>query len=105
MIKRWYDSDIDLDEIKDETIAVIGYGNQGHAQASNMKDSGLNVIVGLRRGGASWSKAEADGHRVYEVDEAAEKADIIHILIPDTPIPSSESVIWILKSSHVSAER
>ncbi len=83
MIKRWYDSDIDLDEIKDETIAVIGYGNQGHAQASNMKDSGLNVIVGLRRGGASWSKAEADGHRVYEVDKAAEKADIIHILIPD----------------------
>ncbi|MFQ6134334.1 MAG: ketol-acid reductoisomerase [Nitrososphaerales archaeon] len=83
MVRRWYDSDIDLDEIKNEKIAVIGYGNQGHAQANNMKDSGLDVIVGLRRGGASWSKAEADGHRVYEVNEAAEKADIIHILIPD----------------------
>jgi ketol-acid reductoisomerase len=81
--RRYYDSDIDLDELKNETIAVIGYGSQGHAQASNMKDSGLDVIVGLRRGGESWRKAEADGHRVYEIGEAAEMASIIHILIPD----------------------
>ncbi len=83
MSRRWYDSDIDLGAIKKETIAVIGYGSQGHAQASNMKDSGLDVIIGLRKGGGSWKKAKADGHSVYSVEEAAEKADIIHILIPD----------------------
>ncbi len=83
LIRRWYDSDISLDEIKNEKIAVIGYGSQGHAQACNMKDSGLDVIVGLRREGASWMKAKADGHSVFEIDEAAKKADIIHILIPD----------------------
>ncbi len=83
LVKRWYDADIDIDAIENEKIAVIGYGSQGHAQSNNMKDSGLDVIVGLRRRGASWSKAEADGHTVCEVEEAAEKADIIHILIPD----------------------
>lgn len=83
MVRRWYDSDIDLGEIKNETIGVIGYGSQGHAQTCNMKDSGLDVIVGLRKGGESWRKAEADGHHVYEVEEAAKKADIVHILIPD----------------------
>ncbi len=83
MSRRWYDSDINLDAVKNETIAVIGYGSQGLAQASNMKDSGLNVIVGLRKEGASWKKAKEDGHHVYTVGEAAEKADIIHILIPD----------------------
>jgi ketol-acid reductoisomerase len=65
------------------TIAVLGYGIQGSAQASNMKDSGINVIVGLRPGGGSWSKAEKDGHRVMSVAESVKQADIIHILIPD----------------------
>ena len=83
MIRKWYDSHINIDEIKNEQIAVIGYGNQGDAQANNMKDSGLDVIVGLRKEGASWSKAEADGHRVYEIENATKNADIIHILVPD----------------------
>lgn len=83
LIKKWYDSDIDIHEIKAEKIAVIGYGSQGAAQSSNMKDSGLDVIVGLRKDGASWEKAKSDGHQVYEIEQAAEMADIIHILVPD----------------------
>lgn len=81
--KRWLDSQVSLDPLKKQTIAVIGYGIQGRAQASNMKDSGLDVIVGLRKGGNAWKQAEAEGHRVVEVAEAAKEADIIHILIPD----------------------
>ena len=83
MAKTWKDNDISLDPIKDEIIAVIGYGIQGDAQANNMKDSGLNVIVGLKEGGASWQKAKDDGHEVLSVADATKKADIIHILIPD----------------------
>ncbi len=81
--KKWHDNEVSLDPLKDQTIAVIGYGIQGRAQASNMKDSGMNVIVGLRKNGKTWSMAENDGHRVMEVSKAAENADIIHILIPD----------------------
>jgi ketol-acid reductoisomerase len=83
MAKTWKDTDIKLDSIKSQTIAVIGYGIQGDAQANNMKDSGLNVIIGLKNGGSSWKKAEADGHKVMSVADATKKADIIHILIPD----------------------
>ena len=83
MAKTWKDTDISLDPLKDQTIAVIGYGIQGDAQANNMKDSGLNVIVGLKEGGNSWKKAEADGHKVMSVADATTQADIIHILIPD----------------------
>ena len=83
MAKTWKDEDISLDPIKDEIVAVIGYGIQGDAQANNMKDSGLNVIVGLKEGGASWQKAKDDGHEVLSVADATKKADIIHILIPD----------------------
>ncbi|HEY5630691.1 MAG TPA: NAD(P)-binding domain-containing protein, partial [Nitrososphaeraceae archaeon] len=79
--KRWFDNQVDI--IKDQTIAVIGYGIQGRAQASNMKDSGMKVIVGLRKNGKTWKVAEDDGHDVLEVSKAADKADIIHILIPD----------------------
>jgi ketol-acid reductoisomerase len=81
--KKWHDNEVSLDPLKDQTIAVIGYGIQGRAQASNMKDSGMNVIVGLRKNGKTWSMAENDGHKVMEVSKAAESADIIHILIPD----------------------
>ena len=83
MAKTWKDNDISLDPVKDEIIAVIGYGIQGDAQANNMKDSGLNVIVGLKEGGKSWKKAEADGHKVMSVADATKQGDIIHILIPD----------------------
>jgi len=83
MAKQWMDDQVKLDPIKNETVAVIGYGIQGHAQANNLKDSGIKVIVGLRKGGKSWEQAEKDGHNVQEVSDAAKNADIIHILIPD----------------------
>jgi len=81
--KKWLDDQVSLDAIKDLTVAVIGYGIQGSAQASNMKDSKINVLVGLRPGGKSWSKAEQEGHKVLPVSEAVKQADIIHILTPD----------------------
>lgn len=81
--KRWLDNQVTLNPVKDQTVGVIGYGIQGRAQASNMRDSGLNVVVGIRKGGKTWKQAEADGHRVMEVAEACKAADIIHILIPD----------------------
>jgi|TARA_B100000470_G_scaffold217110_1_gene201061 ketol-acid reductoisomerase len=87
MAQVWHDDDVDMSQLKNETISVIGYGIQGAAQASNLKDSGLNVIVGLRKGGSSWQKALDDGHTVMEVSEAAEQSDIIHILVPDMEQP------------------
>ena len=70
MAQTWKDEDISLDQIKDQTIAVIGYGIQGDAQANNMKDSGLNVVIGLKEGGGSWQKAIDDGHEVLSVAKA-----------------------------------
>jgi len=83
MAKIWKDEDVSLEPIKNQTIAVIGYGIQGNAQSNNMKDSGLNVIIGLKEGGNSWKKAQADGHKVMSVSQACKEADIIHVLIPD----------------------
>ena len=83
MAQMYYDKDADLNVLNGKTIAVIGYGSQGHAQALNLKDSGLNVIVGLKKGGNSWKKAEADGMKVMEVPAAVKAADIVHILVPD----------------------
>src|SRR3989344_8654095 len=83
MVKIWKDKDVSIDPIKNETIAVIGYGIQGNAQANNLRDSDLNVIVGLNKGGQSWKKAQDDGHKVMSVADACKKADIIHVLIPD----------------------
>lgn len=83
MAKIWKDSDVSLDPIKDQTIAVLGYGIQGNAQANNLKDSGLKVVVGLKQGGESWKKAQGDGHKVMIISEACKTADIIHVLIPD----------------------
>ena len=83
MAKIWKDDDVSLDSIKNQTIAVIGYGIQGNAQSNNMKDSGLNVIIGLKEGGNSWKKAQNDGHKVMSVSQACKEADIIHVLIPD----------------------
>ena len=87
MVKVYFDKDATLEPLRGKTIAVIGYGSQGHAQAKNMRDSGLNVIMGLRPGGRSWSRAEKDGFKVFPVSEAAEKADVIFILIPDMVQP------------------
>ncbi|HXX05453.1 MAG TPA: ketol-acid reductoisomerase [Candidatus Bathyarchaeia archaeon] len=83
MARTWKDADVSLDPIKNQTIAVLGYGIQGSAQANNLKDSGLNVIIGLQESGSSWKKATADGHQVMTIPKACEKADIIHVLIPD----------------------
>ncbi|ARU32164.1 ketol-acid reductoisomerase [Sulfuriferula sp. AH1] len=83
----YYDKDADLSLIKGKTVAIIGYGSQGHAHANNLKDSGVNVIVGLRKDGASWSKAEAAGLKVQEVGAAVKNADLIMILVPDEQQP------------------
>lgn len=83
MAVMYYDQDANLEYLNGKTIAVIGYGSQGHAQAQNMRDAGMNVIVGLRKGSKTWEKVEEDGLRVMTVAEAAEQADIIHVLIPD----------------------
>ncbi|MEM2911129.1 MAG: ketol-acid reductoisomerase [Candidatus Bathyarchaeia archaeon] len=88
MAKVYYDSDVSVEPLKGKTVAVIGYGSQGQAQAKNMKDSGVNVILGLRPGGSSWKAAEDYGFEVYSVPEAVQKADIVYILIPDLEQPT-----------------
>ncbi len=83
MARMYYDDDADLGLIKDRTIAVIGFGSQGHAHALNLRDSGCKVVVGLYPGSRSWSQAEAQGLRVLPVDQAAQEAEIIMVLAPD----------------------
>ncbi len=82
-LKMYYQEDCDLSYLEGKTIAVIGYGSQGHAQSLNAKDSGCDVIIGLREGSPSWAKAEAQGHTVYTTAEAAKRGDIIVILTND----------------------
>ncbi|CAB3393661.1 acetohydroxy-acid isomeroreductase (NADP-dependent) [Kyrpidia spormannii] len=81
-LKIYYEQDADLKLLDGKTVAVLGYGSQGHAQAQNLRDSGVSVVVGLRPG-RSWKQAEADGFEVLSVAEATERADLIQILIPD----------------------
>jgi ketol-acid reductoisomerase len=83
MAQMYYNEDANLDLLTDKTVAIIGYGSQGHAHALNLKDSGINVIVGLYPGSKSAVKAEAAGLSVYNVADAAAKADLIMILLPD----------------------
>ncbi len=83
MANIYYDRDADLNALKDKTIAIIGYGNQGSAQANNMRDSGCKVIIGNVRGDPFWKQAAEDGFEVYEIAEAAKRGDIVHMLIPD----------------------
>lgn len=86
MAKMYYEKDADLKVLDGKTVAVIGYGSQGHAQALNLKDSGVNVVIGLRPG-KSWEQAEKDGLEVYTVDEAVKRADVVQILLPDEVQP------------------
>lgn len=79
----YYDKDADLEIIKNKKIVIVGYGSQGHAHANNLKDSGVNVTVALRRESLSWAKAETAGLQVAEVSEAVKDADIVMILMPD----------------------
>ena len=83
MVKMYYDKDADFRLLADKKIAVIGYGSQGHAHSLNLKDSGCNVCVGLRKGGKSWKAAESMGLEVLSVAEAAAAADIVMVLVPD----------------------
>lgn len=82
-ITVYYDKDCDLSIIRSKKVAMIGFGSQGHAHAENLRDSGVEVVVGLRKGGSSWGKAEAKGFKVMEVSEATKYADVIMILTPD----------------------
>ena len=84
MTKMYYESDADLSLIQDKTIGVVGYGSQGHAHSLNLKDSGMNVMVGLYEGSKSWPKAEAEGLKVGLVAEVARESDILMMLLPDT---------------------
>jgi ketol-acid reductoisomerase len=82
-VNMYYDKDADLSILQGKKIAVMGYGSQGHAQAQNLHDSGLEVIVGLREGSKRWQQAEEDGLKVMMVKEAAKAADVIQMLLPD----------------------
>ncbi|GAA5786785.1 ketol-acid reductoisomerase (NADP(+)) [Chitiniphilus shinanonensis] len=86
-MKVFYDKDADISLIKGKQVTIVGYGSQGHAHALNLKDSGVNVTIGLRKGGASWSKAEAAGLPVKEVAESVKGADVVMILLPDESQP------------------
>jgi ketol-acid reductoisomerase len=82
MVQMFYNEDADLKNLSDKRIAILGYGSQGHAQAQNLKDSGLDVIIGLRKG-RSWDQAQKDGFNVMSVQEAVKKGDIVQVLLPD----------------------
>jgi ketol-acid reductoisomerase len=79
----YYDRDADLGNLKGKKVAVLGYGSQGHAHANNLRDSGVDVMVGLKRGSSSWAKAETAGLKVAETAEATSAADVVMILLPD----------------------
>ena len=86
-MKVYYDKDADLSLIKGKQVTIVGYGSQGHAHAQNLRDSGVNVTVGLRKEGSSWAKAEAAGLTVKEIGEAVKAADLVMILLPDETAP------------------
>lgn len=81
--KVYYDDDADLSLLKDKTIAILGYGSQGHAQAQNLRDSGCNVVIGQRKGSANYDLAVSHGFEPMPIDEATKKGDLVNILLPD----------------------
>ncbi len=86
-MKVYYDQDADIPLIKNKAVTIVGYGSQGHAHAQNLRDSGVNVTVALRKNGASWAKAAAAGFNVAEVATAVASADVVMMLLPDENIP------------------
>ena len=96
----FYDSDADLSLLEGKTVAILGYGSQGHAHALNLKESGVDVVVGLREGSASVATAEAEGLEVLSVAEAASRGDVVMILLPD----EQQSAIWNAEISDGIAE-
>ena len=85
-MKVYYDKDADLSLVKNKNVTIVGYGSQGHAHAQNLSDSGVRVTVGLRKGGATWVKAEKAGLKVAEVADAVKTADVVMMLLPDEQI-------------------
>ena len=88
MIKKYYDSDCNLSLLDGKTVAVIGFGSQGHAHSMNLAESGVNVVVGLRKGSGHWDKAASfaqthENFKVMEIEEAAKAGDIVMMLVPD----------------------
>jgi ketol-acid reductoisomerase len=82
-MKVYYDKDADLNLIKAKKVTIVGYGSQGHAHAANLKDSGVTITIGLRKGGSSWAKAVAAGHNVHDIADAVKGADVVMLLLPD----------------------
>src|SRR5580765_295421 len=87
--KVYTDSDADLNVLKNKTLAVLGFGSQGHAHALNLKDSGLNVIIGLYEGSKSIPVAQEKGYEVLTTAEAVKRADVIFVAVPDTTQPAA----------------
>ena len=83
MANIYYENSADLSVLNNKTVGIVGYGSQGHAHALSLKDSGINVIVGLYEGSASWEKAESEGLKVSTVPELSQASDIIMMLVPD----------------------
>ena len=83
MIKKYYDTDCNLGMLDGKTVSIIGYGSQGHAHAQNLHESGVDVVVGLRKDSKSWAQAEAAGLKVMEVEDAAKAGDVVMMLVPD----------------------
>ena len=83
MIKKYYDADCNLGVLDGKTVSIIGYGSQGHAHAQNLHESGVDVVVGLRKDSKSWAQAEAAGLKVMEVEDAAKAGDVVMMLVPD----------------------
>jgi ketol-acid reductoisomerase len=86
----YYDKDADLSKLEGKTVAILGYGSQGHAHALNLKDSGVEVVVGLRADSSSWAKAEEAGLEVLEIAEAASRGDVVMVLLPD----EKQAEVW-----------
>src|ERR1700733_9513422 len=82
-VEIFYDDDADLSIVQGRKVAVLGYGSQGHAHALSLRDSGVDVRVGLAEGSKSWAKAEAEGLKVMTVAEAVQESDVIMLLVPD----------------------
>ncbi len=103
MVKKYYDADCNLGLLTGKTVAIMGFGSQGHAHAQNLHESGVNVVVGLREGSASCKKAQDAGLKVMDVSKAAEAADIVMMLVPDEAAADiyNEQVAPFMKEGNV----
>ncbi len=87
MARIYYDADVSLEPLKGKTVAVLGYGSQGHAHAQNLRDSGIKVVVGLREGSKSWERVKSDGLEPVTIEDAVKRADLLAFMTPDTEMP------------------